>query len=61
MAAKQLGHGVGVMEQNYAGLVHGIDPALRNLESVLGIKEHATRIVKQVSAGAKRLRALDTA
>lgn len=61
MAAKQLGHGVAVMEKNYAGLVHGIDPSLRNLESVLGIKGHATRIVKQVSAGSKRLRALNTA
>jgi integrase len=58
MASKQLGHGVGVMEANYAGLVHGIDPSLRNLESVLGIKEHATLIVKQVSAGSKRLRAV---
>jgi integrase len=61
MASKQLGHGVGVMEANYAGLVHGIDVSLRNLESVFGIKEHATRIVKQVSAGSKRLRALNTA
>ena len=61
MAAKQLGHGVAVMERNYSGLVHGIDPSLRNLESVLGITEHATRIVKQVSAGSKRLRALNTA
>ena len=58
MAAKQLGHGVAVMERNYSGLVHGIDPSLRNLESVLGIKEHATRIVKQVSTGSKRLRAV---
>jgi hypothetical protein len=58
MAAKQLGHGVAVMERNYSGLVHGIDPSLRNLESVLGIKGHATRIVKQVSAGSKRLRAV---
>ena len=57
MAAKQLGHGVAVMERNYSGLVHGIDPSLRNLESVLGIKEHATRIVN----GSKRLRALNTA
>ena len=61
MAAKQLGHGVKVMETNYAGLVHGIDPGLRNLESVLGIKEHAARIVKQVSGGSKRLRALNMA
>ena len=60
-AAKQCGHGVAVMEKNYAGLVHGIDPSLRNLESVLGIKEHGARIVKQVSAGSKRLRALNTA
>jgi hypothetical protein len=49
------------MERNYAGLVHGIDPSLRNLESVLGIKEHGARIVKQMSAGSKRLRALNTA
>jgi integrase len=61
MAAKQLGHGVAVMERNYSGLVHGIDPSLRNLESVLGIKEHAARIVKQVSGGSKRLRTLNTA
>jgi len=61
MAARQLGHGVDVMEKNYAGLVHGIDPSLRDLESVLGIKEHATRIVKQVSGGSKRLRTLNTA
>jgi integrase len=60
-AAKQCGHGVAVMERNYAGLVHGIDPSLRNLESVLGIKEHGARIVKQMSAGSKRLRALNTA
>jgi hypothetical protein len=49
------------MERNYSGLVHGIDPALRDLESVLGIKEHAARIVKQVSGGSKRLRTLNTA
>jgi len=61
MAAKQLGHGTDVMEKNYAGLVHGIDPSLRDLESVLGIKEHATRIVKQVSGRSKRLRTLNTA
>jgi integrase len=58
MAAKQLGHGVAVMEKNYAGLVHGVDPSLRNLESVLGIKGHAARIVKAVSGGPKRLRAV---
>jgi integrase len=61
LAARQLGHGVEVMERNYSGLVHGIDPALRDLESVLGIKEHAARIVKQVSGGSKRLRTLNTA
>jgi integrase len=61
MAAKQLGHGVAVMERNYSGLVHGIDPSLRNSESVLGIKERAARIVKQVSGGSKRLRTLNTA
>ncbi len=60
MAAKQLGHSVTVMERSYSGLVHGI-PALRNLESVMGIKEHAARIVKQVSAGSKRLRIVNTA
>jgi integrase len=61
MAAKQLGHGVAVMERNYSGLVHGIDPSLRNLESVLAIKEPAARIVKQVSGGSKRLGTLNTA
>jgi integrase len=60
-AAKQLGHGVDVMERHYSGLVNGIDPSLRNLEGVLGIKEHAARIVKQVSGGSKRLGTLNTA
>ncbi len=52
MAAKMLGHGVSVMERNYSGLVDGIDPTLRDLESVLGIEDLADRIVRQISEGA---------
>lgn len=50
-AAKQCGHGVQVMERNYSGLVHGVDPTLRDLESVLGIEALADRMVRQVSEG----------
>jgi integrase len=50
-AAKQCGHSVLVMERNYSGVVRGIDPALRDLESVLGIESLAGRVVRQVSEG----------
>jgi integrase len=50
-AAKQCGHSVVVMEKNYAGLVHGVHPALRDLESVLGIESLTGRVVRQVSEG----------
>jgi len=50
-AAKQCGHSVLVMEKNYSGLVHGVDPTLRDLESVLGIEALADRVVRQVSEG----------
>jgi integrase len=57
LAARQLGHGVSVMERNYSGLAHGIDPSLRNLESVLAIEDDADRIVRAVSEAPKPLRA----
>jgi integrase len=50
-AAKQCGHSVLVMERSYSGLLHGVDPALRDLESVLGIESLADRVVRQVSEG----------
>jgi hypothetical protein len=39
------------MEKNYSGVVRGIDPALRDLESVLKIEGLADRIVREVSEG----------
>jgi len=37
------------MERNYSGLVHGVDPTLRDLESVLGVQALADSAVRQVS------------
>jgi integrase len=48
-AAKQCGHSVLVMEKNYSGVVRGIDPALRDLESVLKTEGLADRIVREAS------------
>lgn len=50
-AAKQCGHSVLVMEKNYSGVVRGIDPMLRDLESVLKVEGLADRIVRDVSEG----------
>jgi hypothetical protein len=37
------------MEKNYSGVVRGIDPALRDLESVLKTEGLADRIVREAS------------
>ncbi len=50
MAAKQLGHGVKVMESNYSGLVRGIPIDARDLESAMQIQDEAARIVASATA-----------
>ena len=53
MESRQLGHSVTVAERDYVGLIRGIDPGLRSLESAMQIRKQVSAIVK----GAGKVRA----
>ncbi|HVU00376.1 MAG TPA: hypothetical protein VHE30_01440 [Polyangiaceae bacterium] len=56
-SAKQLGHSVAVAERHYAGIVRGIPPEARDLESAMQITEQLEAVIRAIGeAPAPRLR-----